>query len=118
MTPPPRSRRSSVVRRDVYAKVVLTRDGTEVASWPLTGAGRPDLVIVDRLPRLQLAARRVGCSIRLRDPCVELSELLDMLGLGEVVPGPTGLLLKASREAERSEQVGVEEVVVPDDPSG
>ncbi|HWC10920.1 MAG TPA: hypothetical protein VG455_06820 [Acidimicrobiales bacterium] len=97
--------------------MVLVCRGTEVASWPLTGDG-PDLSAVDALARLQLAARRLGCSIRLRDACSELSELLDLVGLEEVVSGPPGprTCLEVGGEAEGGEQAGVEEVVVPDDP--
>ena len=47
--------------------------------------GPPDLALVDALARLQLAARRRGCSIQLRDPCEELRELLDLVGLAELV---------------------------------
>ena len=104
--------RRSVRREDTGAMVVLVRGGVELASWPLTGGDRPDLALVDQLVRLQLAARRRGCSIRLRDACVELLELLDLLGLGEAAD----LFLKSGGQAEGGEQVGVEEVVVPDDP--
>jgi len=65
--------------------VVLARDEVEVMSWPLAGWGRPDLEVVDRLARLQLTAARVGCSVRVRDPCVELVELLELVGLGKLV---------------------------------
>jgi ABC-type transporter Mla MlaB component len=82
--------------------VVLVRGAVEVASWPLAVACRLDLSAVDQLARLQLAAQRLGCSIRLRDPGVELTELLELVGLADVVacscstgqaPGPstTGL---------------------------
>lgn len=96
--------------------VVLVRGDTEVTSWPLAQCDRPDLSVVDELARWQLAARRLGCSIRLRDACVELVELLDLLGLGEVVSGIVGLPGEVGREAEGGEQGGVEEVVMPDDP--
>jgi hypothetical protein len=94
--------------------LVLVRGDAEVASWPLAAWDRPDLSVVDALARLQLAARHLGCSIRLHGACVELSELLDLVGLGNVV---TNVPLRQPRgEAERSEQIGVDEVVVPDDP--
>ena len=48
---------------------------------------RPDLALVGALARLQLAALRLGCSIRLRDPCPELRDLLDLVGLAELVAG-------------------------------
>ena len=93
--------------------VVLLRGDTEVASWPLPAWGRFDLAVVEELARLQLAARRMGYSIRLRGAGVELSDLLDLAGLGEVV---AGLGLEPSGKAEGGEQAGVKEVVPPDDP--
>ncbi len=91
--------------------VVLVGAGTEVATWPLTMTDRPTLAVVDELARLQLAARRVGCSIRLHDPDAQLAGLLDLLGLaGAVGLGETG------GKAEGSEEASVQEVVVPDDP--
>ena len=77
---------------------------------------RPDLALVDCLSRLELAARRRGCSIRLRDPCAELRELLELVGLSGLVAGAPRLPLEARREAEGGEQLGVEEVVQPGDP--
>ena len=104
--------------RGVHATVVLVCGRTEVARWPLTGAGRPDLSVVDRLARLQRAARRLGCSIRLRDACPELVGLVDLVGLGEALPAEVagGGTLEVGGEPEGGEQPGVEEVVVPDDP--
>ena len=64
--------------------------------------------MVDELARLQLEARRQGCSIWLRHACPDLVELLQLVGLGDV--------LQVGGKAERLEQGGVEEVVVPDDP--
>ena len=87
--------------------VVLLRGGVEVARWPLSCDGRPDLAVVDELARLQLTAKRLGCSVRLAGQCADLVGLLELTGLGEV--------LEVVREAEGSEQVRVEEVVVPDD---
>jgi hypothetical protein len=69
--------------------------------------GCPDLGVVDGLARLQLVARRLGCSIRLRGS-VELAELLDLVGLD--------LGLEVVGEAEGGEEVGVEEAVEPGDP--
>jgi hypothetical protein len=101
-------------RRRIDAVVVLVLGDAELASWPLAGCGRPDLTVVDDLARWQLAAQRVGCSIRLRDACGELTELLDLAGLGEVLTGPR--LREVGGEAEGGEEGGVEEVVVPHDP--
>jgi hypothetical protein len=100
----------------VAAVVVLARDGVEIVSWPLEVDGRVDLGVVDDLARLQLAARRMGCSIKLRDACRELTALLAFLGLARAIAGSPDGFLQVVGEAEGGEQAGVEEVVVPDDP--
>jgi hypothetical protein len=98
-----------MVPPDARAEVVLLRDGAEVASWPLVcEGGRVDLGVVDTLARLQLHARREGCQVWLRDACPILAELVQLVGLAGV--------LQMGREAEKLEEAGVEEVVVPDDP--
>jgi hypothetical protein len=96
--------------------VVVVRGDVEVVLGQVVGL-RPDLALVDALARLQLAAGRLGCSIRLRDPCEELRGLLDLVGLADVVPDAAALALEARREAEGGEQLGVEEVVQPGDPA-
>jgi hypothetical protein len=62
------------------ATIVLLRNGTEVTRWTLHG--RADLATVDRLARLQLSAKRLGCRIVLDEPCPQLAALLDVVGLG------------------------------------
>lgn len=97
--------------------VVLVVDGVEVVLGFVTGV-RPDLAVVDALARLQLVARRLGGSIRLRDPPAELGELLDLVGLADVVGvAPAVLALQPGGQAEGGEQLGVEEVVDAGDPS-
>jgi ABC-type transporter Mla MlaB component len=44
-----------------------------------------DAVCVDALARLQLAARRCGCVVRLRDASPELRELVGFMGLTDVL---------------------------------
>ena len=78
---------------------------------------RADMTLVDALARLQLAARRRGRSIRLREPCQELCELLELVGLTEVLVGVPGSGVEPGRKTEGCEQVGVQEVVQPGDPS-
>jgi hypothetical protein len=73
---------------------------------------RPDLATVNTLARLQLAAQRLGWTVRLRNPTAELCALLDFVGLRDVV----GLPLEPLREPEGGEQLGVEEVVEAGDP--
>jgi hypothetical protein len=64
---------------------VLVVDGVPVATWRLDSPPHPDIGVVNRLARWQLAARRLGWSIRLRNPCPELRDLLDFAGLGDVI---------------------------------
>ncbi len=45
----------------------------------------PDAVTVDALARLQLAARRRGCRIRLRHASDELRQLVAFMGLTDVL---------------------------------
>jgi ABC-type transporter Mla MlaB component len=45
----------------------------------------PDAVTVDALCRLQLAARRHSCRVRLRDASTELLELIAFMGLTNVL---------------------------------
>jgi len=46
----------------------------------------PDAVTVDALARLQLAARRYGCQVRLRHASSELHTLVGLMGLRDVLP--------------------------------
>ena len=73
----------------------------------------PDVAAVDGLARVRLAARRLGCDLRIRRASVELHELLDFVGLADVVLDG----VEVRREPEEREQlVGVEEERELDDP--
>jgi hypothetical protein len=111
-----RGRPTYVSRGEPRAEVVLLRDDAELDSWPLICPGPPDLSVVDDLARMQLAARRLGCSIWLRQACPELTALIELAGLAHVVTFGPQRPLQAVGEAEGGEEGGVEEVVVPDDP--
>jgi anti-anti-sigma regulatory factor len=89
--------------------VLVVDDGTEVIVGRLD-ARHPDLALVDALVRLQLIVRRRGWTVRLGEVSEELRELLELVGLADV------LALEARREAEGGEQLGVEEVVQSGDP--
>ena len=69
-----------------------------------------DLGQLDGLARLQLAVRQQGWRLLLREPCPTFRGLLDLTGLLDV-------LVESGREPERGEQLGVDEVVQPRDPS-
>ena len=76
--------------RDPTPYVVLVRGDAEVACWALPAGLRPDLSVVDQLARLQVTARRLGYSIRLRDAPSRLRELIDLVGLSDILAGPAG----------------------------
>ena len=63
---------------------LLERSGADVAFCDVSGIA-PDAVAVDALARLQLAARRHGCQVRLRHAPPELAELVDFMGLADVL---------------------------------
>jgi hypothetical protein len=71
--------------------------------------GRATVDLVDVLARAQLAARRRGRRVRVRDAGDELRGLLDLVGLSGV------LGLEPRWEPEVGEQLGVEEVMQPRD---
>ena len=64
---------------------LLDAGEVEVAFCDVRGID-PDAVTVDALCRLQLAACRHGCQVRLRNASTELIELVDFMGLRDVLP--------------------------------
>ncbi len=63
---------------------LLRRHEPEVARCDVRGVV-VDAVTVDALARLQLAARRQGCQVRLRHASDELRELVAFMGLADVL---------------------------------
>jgi ABC-type transporter Mla MlaB component len=64
---------------------LLQTSGAEIAFCEVDGVV-PDAVTADALARLQLAARRRGCQVRLRGAPSELLDLLAFMGLRDVLP--------------------------------
>jgi len=64
---------------------LLERSGAGIAHCRVSGIA-PDAVTVDALARLQLAAHRHGCQVRLVDASAELLELVAFMGLRDVLP--------------------------------
>lgn len=62
---------------------LLASSGAELALCDVWGV-EPDAVTVDALARLQLAARRYGCQVRLRHGSEELLGLVSFMGLTDV----------------------------------
>jgi len=64
---------------------LLERSDAGVALCDVSGV-EPDAVTVDALARLQLAAQRHGCKVRLRHASNDLLELVAFMGLRDVLP--------------------------------
>jgi ABC-type transporter Mla MlaB component len=64
---------------------LLAQNASGVAACDVHGVDA-DAVAVDALCRLQLAARRHGCRVRLRHASEELLELVAFMGLTDVLP--------------------------------
>jgi hypothetical protein len=62
--------------------------------------GDPNLATIDQLARLELAARQLGCQLRLRHASAALLELIELAGLEDV------LRVEVEREPEEGEQPG------------
>lgn len=102
---------------DRATTVVIVCGEVEVASWPWDAMTPPDLSAVDELCRLGLAARRLGCAVRLRDAPCELWALLELVGLAGVVSRTDELVVEMGGKPEQGEEIGVEERVEPRDPA-
>jgi ABC-type transporter Mla MlaB component len=97
---------------------VLENSDADLVLCDVSAVVRPDVGTVDALARLQLTARRLGREVRLRRACVELRELVALMGLSDVVPIVAGLPLEPRGQAEeRKKPVGVEEEADPGDPA-
>jgi ABC-type transporter Mla MlaB component len=68
---------------------LLSESGADVAVCNVRGV-EVDAVTVDALARLQLAARRHGCQVRLCGASEPLLELMRFMGLTDVLPCEPG----------------------------
>jgi STAS domain-containing protein len=64
---------------------LLVLSAADVAVCDVHGV-EPDAVTADALARLQLAAGRHGCQVRLRNASTDLLDLLLFMGLRDVLP--------------------------------
>ena len=64
---------------------LLAESGADVVLCDV-GAVDPDCVTVDALARLQLAARRHGCQVRLCHASDDLLDLVAFMGLRDILP--------------------------------
>ena len=103
------------------ARVCTLLDGSGAAVAVCDVAGiEPDAVTVDALARLQLAARRYRCQVRLRNASAELRDLIWFMGLEDVVldQWPGSGLEPCGKAEEREQRVRVEEEGELGDPAG
>ena len=84
--------------------MVVRRDGVEIATWTLDAGDRPGLEVIDELAHLALRARRIGCTIEVRHPCVRLAGLLAFSGLTEVIPTDVRHPVDGSDRSDRSDE--------------
>jgi STAS domain len=98
-------------------RAALVTTPAEVALCDVDELVEPDLLTVDALARLELAARRMGSGVRLRDAPPELRGLLAFLGLDGAVRSAE-LRIEARRQTEQWEQpLRVEKESEFDDPT-
>jgi anti-anti-sigma regulatory factor len=95
----------------------LDAGGSGALTCDVGGLVDPDVLAMDALARMLLAARRRGRTIVLRNPRRELTELLALCGLWDVFPGAGRSGVEAVGKPEEREQGRrVEECVDPGDP--
>jgi hypothetical protein len=81
------------------------------------GLHSPDLDAIDAVARLALAARRLGCGVRLENASPELHDLVAFVGLDDVVSCVKASTVESRRKPEQREVTGgVEEEGDPGDP--
>ena len=67
---------------------LLADPEVDAITCDLSGVVRPDVTALDALARMQLTARRLGRTIRLRHASTEMCALLSLAGLTDVLPAP------------------------------
>jgi ABC-type transporter Mla MlaB component len=65
---------------------LLDRSDADLVTCDVAALSDPDPTAIDALARLQLTARRMGRSIRLRHVQAKLADLLELTGLCEELP--------------------------------
>jgi hypothetical protein len=92
----------------------LPRRHPPVLACDVSTIVHPDEETLDTLARLQLAARRLGTSIRLYNACPLLVDLIEIAGLGDVlVVIPSGVEMDG--QVEQRKQLWIDEEVLRGD---
>jgi anti-anti-sigma factor len=90
---------------------LLERSDAARVVCDVSAVREPDATAIEALARLQLTAGRLGYSMRLLHPCRRLQDVLDLAGLGDVLPVSAELRLEAEGEPEHREVLRTHEIV-------
>jgi anti-anti-sigma regulatory factor len=97
--------------------LVAMADGADIVVCDVRALAEPDLDTVAVLARLQLIARRLGGNIWLRGTSAQLTELLCLVGLTDVLPTCSRSGVEVVGQAEHGKhRCGVEKEGEFDDP--
>jgi ABC-type transporter Mla MlaB component len=100
------------------ARTLLMRTGADPLVCDVRGLETPDDGAIEALARVQLTARRLGRGVRFRGAGAPLREVLELLGLSDVLDVDPASVVRARRKAEQREQtLGVQEEADPGDPA-
>lgn len=108
--------RTSVPGLCERVRALLATRGADVVTCDVAAVEHADATAIDALARLQLTARRLGRSIRLRNAPDDLRELLALTGLSDELPLCAGVRVQPHRKAKQREQLGIDEEIDPADP--
>ncbi|MER7346903.1 STAS domain-containing protein [Streptomyces aurantiacus] len=112
-------RQDDIPRLCADLRAVVLASGADEVICDVGAVTTADLVTVEAVARLRLAARRAGTGLRLRGPAPALWALLRLVGLAELcVELETELCVEVERDPEEREPpLGVEEAVESGDPA-
>jgi ABC-type transporter Mla MlaB component len=65
---------------------LIQRSGTDLVTCDVGVLDSCDLVVIDALARMELIARRLGCTVQVSRASDQLVELIAFAGLQEVLP--------------------------------
>lgn len=99
-----------------WTGALLAVGGARRVTCDVTRLTAPDVDTVDALAQLSLEVRERRRTVRFTHAPEPLRELVDLMGLQEVLPLGVPSVVEPGRQAEQREQpLGVEEGVQPDD---
>jgi ABC-type transporter Mla MlaB component len=109
--------RAAVLELSAHLRVLLEESDADLVVCDVGAVLEPDLATIDALAQLQLAARRLGRSVQLRQASKELQDLLALAGLSDVLPLCARLRLEGLGQTEQREELPIDEVRDAADPT-